>query len=830
MTFPELKKLKIVTNKNMKKTTFLILCMVILGLQGFSQANIAEARALPEGSTVTVRGVVTNGPEFGIIRYIQDGTAGIAAYGSLMNGIERGDSVVVTGVTKNYNMLLEIDPVSSINAIAPKPLPAPQVITPGQMSEQYEAELLKMEDVIFANAGGVFAGNTNYNVSANGQTCQVRVNNSSNLVGQIIPADKVTIIGICSQFSYTSATQGYQLLLRDKSDVISNSTILFTTPLSVSNILTSSFSLAWNTNIAGTTELYYGRTPQLELGHLSVAGTGTTHSISVSGLNPADLVYVQAFSVASGDTGFSGLKPFITESISLGWIRTYFTRPVDTTVSSGVNAIQIYRAYDDTCIAYINRAKYSVDVSIYNFNLEGISNIASALNAAYARGCVVRIVTDGGTNNSAIPSLSGGIGKIGRPVTSGIMHNKFMVIDGNSTNQLDPIVMTGSCNWTDQNINTDANNVLFIQDASLAKAYNIEFNEMFGSTTAVPNMSNAKFGSAKADNTPHEFIIGNRRVEVFFSPSDGVNQQIINHIGTANSDIEIGTMLITRKVISDAIIAKAQGGISSRVVISSRSTSDATVVANLGAALGSNFKEYHEQGLLHSKCMIIDQSNSNSDPFVWTGSHNWSDAANVNNDENSIVIHDARQANLFYQEFKKRFDLAIPVSDRPILELGADKSVNGGDTVTLDAGQFNTYVWSTGDLEQIIKVDSSGVGYGTKKIYCRVTDQYGVQSDTIRITFKSNPGINDLNSFVRELSLFPNPTKGDLTVTYTAAGSSRVAFEIYAYDGQLVWQNNQQAKTGENMLQIDDLNVAAGVYILRMKTSSGDLVRKLIVK
>jgi len=816
----------------MKKIVLSLFCLITIISQGFSQANIAAARAMPEGSTVTIKGVVTNGSELGIIRYIQDGTAGIAAYGSVMSGVDRGDSVVVVGVTKNYNQLLEIDPVNSVNAIAPKPLPDPIVITPGGMKEQYEAMLIKMVGVTFANAGGVFSGNTNYNVTANGETCQVRVNNASNLVGQIIPAAEVTLIGLCSQFSYTSTTTGYQMLLRDKNDIINSSSIVFTTPLSVSNITTSSLTFGWNTNIAGTTELFYGLTPQLEKGHLSVSGTGTTHTIDISGLNPADLVYVQAFSVAGSDTGFSGLKTFITQSNSTGTIKTYFTRPVDTTVATGPKAIQIYRAVDDTCIAYINRAKYSIDIAIYNFNVEGISNIANALNSAYTnRGVAVRVVTDGGTNNSALPELVAGIGKIGRPVTTGIMHNKFMVIDGKSTNQNDPIVWTGSCNWTDQNINTDANNVLFIQDAALAKVYTIEFNEMFGSTTTTPNAANAKFGPAKSDNTPHELIIGGKRVEVYFSPSDGVNQQIVNHINTANNDLEIGTMLITRKVMSDAIIARKNAGVTTKTIITNRSTSDATVVADLTAALGNNFKEYHEQGLLHSKVMIVDQSGQASDPFVWTGSHNWSDAANVSNDENSIVIHDAAIGNLFYQEFKYRFDKAIPLSEQPILDLGPDQSVYGGDTVTLDAGQFSTYVWSTGQMNvQIIQVDSSGTGFGVKKVYCRVTNSFGTQSDTVRITFKPhNPGIDEHNNLISKLNLYPNPASTKFAVDFTASGSEIIGMELLSFDGRAVWQTRMNSQPGANHLNVGDLKLPAGIYLFRMKTTAGNLSRKLVI-
>jgi len=813
----------------MKKTTILIMILALTGFRGFSQATIAEARAMALGTTVTVRGIVTNGSEFGIIRYLQDGTAGIAAYGGSMSSILRGDSISVTGVLKNYNMLLELDPISSVVAIAPKPVPPPVVITPSQLKEQYEARLVKIMDVTFASAGGVFAGNTNYNVTSNGQTCQVRVNNNSNLVGQIIPASAVNVVGICSQFHYTDPAAGYQLLLRDRDDIINESSISFTTPLNVSNITTTSFSLGWNTNVAGTTELAYGLTSQLELGHLSVAGTGTSHSINITGLNPSDLVFVQAYSVAASDTGFSGLKTFITQSVSSGNIKVYFTRPVDTTVATGPKAIQIYRATDDTCIAYINRAKQTIDVAIYNFNNEGLSSIASALNAASARGVRVRLVTDGGTNNSAIPDLSASIGKIGRPATGGIMHNKFMVIDGQSSNPNDPIVWTGSCNWTDQNVNTDANNSLFIQDASLAKVYTIEFEEMFGSSTGTPDPAKAKFGSAKADNAPHELIIGGNRVEVFFSPSDGTNQQLINHINTANNDLEIGTMLITRYIISDAIIARKNAGVTTKMIISNRSTSDATVVAELSAALGNYFKEYHEQGMLHNKTMIVDQTNPNSDPFVWTGSHNWSDAANVTNDENTIVIYNAEICNLYYQEFKKRFDLAIPLSEQPVLNLGPDTAVFAGDTVTLDAMQFDTYVWSTGELTQIIKVDSSGVGIGVKKVYCRVTNQYGLQSDTVYITFKPRTGIGEQNSMISGLTVYPNPADGQFSVDFDARRAGSVSVELVGPDGRMSWQTRIAAHAGRNSILAGHEKIPSGVYLVRLRSADETLIRKMVV-
>ncbi len=66
-----------------KLILFLTLFLFCISSFSYAQISIQEARNLPAGTVVTVKGIATNGSEMGIIRYFQDGTAGIAAYGPL---------------------------------------------------------------------------------------------------------------------------------------------------------------------------------------------------------------------------------------------------------------------------------------------------------------------------------------------------------------------------------------------------------------------------------------------------------------------------------------------------------------------------------------------------------------------------------------------------------------------------------------------------------------------------------------------------------------------------------------------------------------------------
>ena len=815
----------------MKKISFLIALLFLATMSMHAQTNIAEARAMPLGSTVTVRGIVTNGPELGGIRYFQDATAGIAAYSWDLSDVQRGDSIEVTGVLKDYNQLLEIDPVNSFSILLQGlPDPEPVVITPDQMSEAVEAQVVRINHVLFNNAGGTFAGNTNYTITAGGESTQVRINNNCPLVGAVIPSGEVALTGICSQFSYSSPTSGYQLLLRNEDDIITGSSIQVISTIDVSNITTTGFAVTWETDIDGSTELFYGLTPALELGHLAGAGMGTDHTLDITGANPSDLLYVKVFSVAGSDTAFGPVRPFITESVSSGTFTIYFTRSVDTTVSTGISAMVLNNSADDTIIQYINRAKYTIDVAIYNFTIEGISNIANALNQAFFRGVRVRVVTDGSTGNSGIPELTAGIHKIARPAGDGIMHDKFMIIDGQSADPMDPIVWTGSCNWTEWNINRDPNNILFIQDMSLAKVYTLEFEEMWGSTTNEPNPANAKFGINKTDNTPHHLVIGGKPVEVYFSPSDGVNSVIIDLINQSNNDIEVNTMLITRTDIGYALRDRANIGINTRVIIDSEGTSGETVVETLEAALGNKFREYGETGMLHNKTMIVDQSNPTADPLVLTGSHNWSSSADQKNDENTLVIHDAGIANLYYQAFSERYKNGIPINQQNILNLGPDQEVCAGVEVLLDAGNFATYNWSTGDLTQTIMVDSTGVGIGTKEIWCRVKDfDDNYQWDTVYITFKDCSGIENASQLLSAVAVYPNPSRGAFHVSFTSQNPGNAVLEIRERDGRLIQHHTIQVIQGEQELAVSTDGICGGMYLLILHMEGIRVVKKLIV-
>ena len=389
--------------------------------------------------------------------------------------------------------------------------------------------------------------------------------------------------------------------------------------------------------------------------------TSATNSVSVSGLTAGTNYEFQVQTVCAGSTtsSYSTSGTFTTtggssSSGSTGKIAVYFNNPVNTSVSTGVNAVYLNNAFADTIVAYINRAKYSIDIAQYDYNQSSsYANIATAVNNAYASGKKVRWIYDGSQPNTGLTLLNSGIHKLASPTGGAynIMHNKFVIIDANSSNPDDAILCTGSEDWGVTQLNSDNNNLLFIQDSSLAHAYLNEFNMMWGDTGVAPNNTLSKFGPYKTDLGAHIFNIGGKLVELYFSPSDGTNTHILSSINSANTDLYFGVYDLTISSDASAIVARQTAGVYTAGIVDQYSNTGSAYPI-LTSGLGANMKTFASSSLVyHHKMVIVDPSNTCSDPLVLTGSHNWTSAANTQNDENTLIIHNDTIANIYYQAF-----------------------------------------------------------------------------------------------------------------------------------------------------------------------------------
>jgi phosphatidylserine/phosphatidylglycerophosphate/cardiolipin synthase-like enzyme len=268
------------------------------------------------------------------------------------------------------------------------------------------------------------------------------------------------------------------------------------------------------------------------------------------------------------------------------------------------------------------------------------------------------------------------------------MHNKFVVVDGTW-------VWTGSWNFTindtfgsdanrDVNIRSGhTNHGIEIRSSDLADEYTGEFEEMWGTTTDTPSITLSNFHSRKTDNTTHTVWVGGKLVEVHFSPGEGALARVNEAVDEdADESAQFCIYAFSDQTLTDTLKLKYEGS-------TSESTGTLTGFKLQGVMESGYWSQYWsasmdmtqrdgtpdqstkwnnlapvgfdgEDKLLHHKYMIVDHDTA-SDPFVITGSMNWSANGEDTNDENTLIIHDADIANQFYQEFAARYYISYGI-------------------------------------------------------------------------------------------------------------------------------------------------------------------------
>ena len=147
------------------------------------------------------------------------------------------------------------------------------------------------------------------------------------------------------------------------------------------------------------------------------------------------------------------------------------------------------------------------------------------------------------------------------------------------------------------------------------------------------------------------------------------------------------------------------------------------------------------------------------------------------------------------------------------VDLGNDTIICAGDTLELDATLTGaTYKWQNNTTQSSFKVSAAGT-YHVER-----TDANGCKArDTITVTVDANCNTSSLgeNKGFKEVSVYPNPVKNNLSINLPVGASSVFTLEIFDISGKLIKNQNIEADHG-GRLSIDVSEVNAGVYNLRL--------------
>lgn len=264
---------------------------------------------------------------------------------------------------------------------------------------------------------------------------------------------------------------------------------------------------------------------------------------------------------------------------------------------------------------------------------------------------------------------------------SGLMHHKFMIIDGKST-------IVSTANFTMSCIHGDmlapisrgnANSIIVIQAAAVAKVFDEEFSQLWG------NGKRGNYGHNKSYRGPQVVTVGGTKISIQFSPTsqrynweESGNGLIAASLAKAKRSIKGALFVYSDQLLSDVLQKRHNAGVAVGFLVEQkfafREYSELLDMAGIEMLSGKCSLEADNnpwkkaatefgiptlaQGdVLHHKFGVVDNKT------VIVGSQNWSEAANYTNDETVMVIEEAGIAGQYAQEYERlkvKAELGVP--------------------------------------------------------------------------------------------------------------------------------------------------------------------------
>lgn len=302
------------------------------------------------------------------------------------------------------------------------------------------------------------------------------------------------------------------------------------------------------------------------------------------------------------------------------------------------------RNTDKSLIKLIRGAKESIDGAFYDIGDPGVTK---ELIKAKLRGVKVRLVTD--TDNmvdkvdptkprATIAELKAADVDVVDDKRSGIMHHKFMVVDSQ-------IVWTGSTNLTTTSLYAHNNNAMTIKSQDLADAYGEEFTRMF---------VRKQFGVSTRPELSQvaPVKVGKASFRVFFSPRGGGREAVVNEIKQAKKRIRFLTFSLTDIETGDTILQKAKEGVVIDGIFDRWLAAGQYSLFSKFKAADLDVRKDGNEALMHHKVILIDNDT------VITGSYNYSQNAEANNNEAFLIIKGSPTINAAFSKEADRLTYA----------------------------------------------------------------------------------------------------------------------------------------------------------------------------
>ena len=310
-------------------------------------------------------------------------------------------------------------------------------------------------------------------------------------------------------------------------------------------------------------------------------------------------------------------------------------------------------------------------------------------------------------------------------------------------------------------------------------------------------------------------------------------------------------MLLQEMILQNAIVSRYNAGMNDLRGVVDQTDANGTEFYTL-----QNYGEMfaNPSPTLHHKYGIIDASYPDSDPVVITGSHNWSSAAENDNDENTLIIQDPYIANQYMQEFKKRYNDAggtgvfvvpspLPVELVSLNAFVENRIVKLKWSTATELNNSGFYMEKSYDNQNWFSlgfIDGKGTSSETNNysfddsVYMQSVQYYRLKQTDFDGSFQYSKVI-EVNSHSASFSFqlyqnYPNPFNPVTTIRFEIPSDQEIDLTLFDMLGREVKTLFKgKAPAGIMAVDFNADGLPSGVYIYRLKAGNFLASKKLIL-
>jgi hypothetical protein len=199
---------------------------------------------------------------------------------------------------------------------------------------------------------------------------------------------------------------------------------------------------------------------------------------------------------------------------------------------------------------------------------------------------------------------------------------------------------------------------------------------------------------------------------------------------------------------------------------------------------------------------------------------------------NPLVINETGEYYLYVENDNGCWSVSDTIklekNELTFIDLGQDKSIYTNESIELDAGNANSYLWSTGDDTRTITVNGN-IGIGNHTYSVEISNENGCKnSDTIQVEVISVLGFDENNQKLKTI-VFPNPSSDFLYIEFDEGILGRITLELINTRGQKVLTKDCSIHLRGQREKLDLSGLAKGAYYLKVNMDSQVAFYKIII-